>query len=75
MVAAYVLISISAADPLDVVTALRALPAVRQAHVLLGPTDCLAFVECADHAVLRDALLEIRAVKGVTNTDTRYVYA
>ncbi len=74
MVAAYVLISISPVDPLEVVTALQALPAVKQAHVLLGPTDCIAYVECADHAALRDVLMEIRAVKGVTDTDTRYVY-
>ena len=75
MIAAYVLNTISAADPLEVVAALHALPAVRQAHVLLGPTDCIAFVECADHAALRDAILEIRSVKGIATTDTRYVYA
>jgi hypothetical protein len=74
MVAAYILITISTADPLDVLTKLRALPAVKQAHALLGPTDCIAFVECVDHATLRDAVLDIRAVPGVANTDTRYVY-
>ncbi len=75
LVAAYVLIETQEADPLVVVTALRTLPAVKQAHVLLGPTDCMAYVECADHAALRDTVLQIRALSGVVKTDTRYVYA
>jgi len=73
-VAAYVLIQIQDADPLAVVTALRALPAVTQAHVLLGPTDCSAYGAGADHDALRDTVLQIRALPGVFKTDTRYVY-
>jgi DNA-binding Lrp family transcriptional regulator len=73
-VAAYVLIEIAEADPLAVTAALRALPGVQQAHVLLGPTDCVAFVVCPDHAALRDLILAIRAVPGVVKTDSRYVY-
>ncbi len=75
LVAAYVLIQTHDADPFVVVTALRTLPTVTQAHVLLGPTDCIAYVACADHATLRDTVLQIRALPGVVKTDTRYVYA
>ncbi len=74
LVAAYVLIQTQEADPLVVVTALRALPHVMQAHVLLGPTDCMAYVECGTHDALRDTVLQIRALPGVVKTDTRYVY-
>ncbi len=74
LVAAYVLIQTQEADPLVVVTALRALPQVQQAHMLLGPTDCIAYVACATHDALRDTVTQIRAVPGVLKTDTRYVY-
>jgi hypothetical protein len=60
-VAACVLIATQEADPLVVVTALRALPHVTQAHMLLGPTDCMAYVECVIHDALRDTVMQIRA--------------
>ncbi len=75
MVAAYILISVGAGDPLEVMDQLRMLPAVKHAHILLGPTDAIAFVECEDHHRLRETILEIRSIKGVTDTDTRYVYS
>ncbi len=75
MVRAFVLIKIAAPDPLEVLTQLRGIPDVTQAYVLLGPMDAIALIECADHAKLRDTVLNIRAVKGVVDTDTRYVYA
>jgi DNA-binding Lrp family transcriptional regulator len=74
IVAAYVLIDIQASDPLTVVAAIRQIPGVRQAHVLLGPTDGIAFLECGTHDALRESLLAIRAVPGIFKTDTRYVY-
>ena len=74
LVAAYVLIETQEADPLVVVTALLAMPHVIQAHMLLGPPDCMAYVECATHAALRDTVTQIRALPGVLKTDTRYVY-
>lgn len=75
MVRAYVFIQISATDPLEVLAALRQIPAVQQAHVLLGPIDCIALIECANHETLQETILTIRSVRGVVNTDTRYVYA
>ncbi len=57
MVAAYILIRIAATDPLQVLDELRRLDAVRSAHVLLGPTDAIAFVECVDHERLRAAIM------------------
>ncbi len=75
MVQAYVLINISATTPFEVLTTLQQLPAVKQAHSLLGPVDCIAFIECADQEALQETILTIRNVQGVVTTDTRYVYA
>ena len=75
MVAAYVLLTVRAVDPLEILGQLRATPNVKQAHVLLGPTDAMVYIECADHETLRETILSIRAIQGVEHTDTRYVYA
>jgi DNA-binding Lrp family transcriptional regulator len=75
MVMAYIFLQISATDLLKVLSALRQIPVVKEAHVLLGPTDCIALIECADHEALQESILTIRAVRGVVKTDTRYVYA
>ncbi len=75
MVQAYVLIKISTPDPLKILNALREIPEVQQAHILLGPIDCIALIECANHEALQETLLTIRGVQGVVSTDTRYVYA
>ncbi len=75
MAAAYVFIQIIAIDPRTVLTALRELSGVKQAHGLLGPTDCIAYIEGEDQDALLETVLAIRAIKGIANTDTRYVYA
>ena len=75
MVAAYVLLTVMAVDPLELLGQLRAIPNVKQAHVLLGPTDAIVYIECADHETLRETILSIRAIAGIEHTDTRYVYA
>ena len=74
MVAAYVLINITMSDPMEVLASLRAVAGVKQAHILLGPTDAIVYIECANHDELRETLLAIRAVQVVEDTDTRYVY-
>lgn len=75
MIQAYIFIKISGADPLQVLAAVQQLPEVQQAHILLGPIDCIAFIKCADHQALIETITTIRAIPGVANTDTRYVYA
>ncbi len=74
MTQAYVFIHIGAAKPQEVLTAIQHIPQVQQAHIVLGPIDCIAFIECADHEELRETIIAIRWVAGVVNTDTRYVY-
>jgi DNA-binding Lrp family transcriptional regulator len=71
MIAAYVLIQISATDPREVVEKIRGIEGVKQAHTLAGPTDCIAFVEGSDLDALTASVMVIRAVEGVERTDTR----
>ena len=74
MTAAYVLIQLSATDPREALTAVRGIAGVKQAHVLAGPTDCIAFVEAADPEALGATIVAIRGVKGVASTDTRIAW-
>ena len=75
MIAAYVLVRISATDPGEVVEKLRRIEGVKQAHVTAGPTDCIAFIEGPDLDALGASILSIRAVEGVERTDTRLALA
>ena len=71
MIAAYVLVQISATDPRKVVEKIRRIERVKQAHVTTVPTDCIAFIEGPDMDALTASIMSIRAVEGVERTDTR----
>ncbi len=74
MIIAYVFVQISATDPREALSAIRAIAGLKQAHLLMGPTDCIAFIEGADLEALGEALIAIRAVDGVAGTDTRMAW-
>ena len=71
MTAAYILMQLNAPDPRKVMKSVRAVAGVKQAHLLAGPTDCIAYVETADHEALTTTVVALRSVKGVASTDTR----
>ncbi len=74
MAAAYVLIHLNIdVDFPETLAAIRRIGAVKQAHLVVGPTDCIAFVEADDDPALLEVLQAIRAVEGVERTDTRTV--
>jgi DNA-binding Lrp family transcriptional regulator len=75
MIAAYILVRVSATNPGEVVEKLRRIEGVKQAHVTAGPTDCIAFIEGPDLDALTGSVLAIRAVEGVERTDTRLAFA
>ena len=75
MTAAYILIQLNATDPRKVMKSIRAVAGVRQAHLLVGPTDCIAYVEKDTLESLGDTVVALRSVKGVASTDTRIVVA
>lgn len=71
MFAAYVLIQLNAPDPRKVIKGIRGVKGVQQAHIVAGPTDCIAFVEATEAGALGEIVVAIRSVKGVASTDTR----
>ena len=71
MTAAYILMQLNAPDPRKVMKSIRAVAGVKQAHLLAGPTDCIAYVETADQEALTTTVVALRSVKGVASTDTR----
>ncbi len=54
--------------------ALHAVAGVKTVHFVAGPTDIIVFVDATDQQALVETLGNIRAVKGVTSTDTRIVF-
>ncbi len=54
--------------------ALHAVAGVKTVHFVAGPTDIIVFVDATDQPALVVTLGNIRAVKGVANTDTRIVW-
>jgi nitrate reductase NapAB chaperone NapD len=54
--------------------ALHAVAGVKTVHFVAGPTDIIVFVDATDQPALVETLGNIRAVKGVANTDTRIVW-
>jgi DNA-binding Lrp family transcriptional regulator len=71
MTAAYVLMQLNAPDPRKIMKSIRAVKGVKQAHLLAGPTDCIAYVETDSQEALTNIIVALRGVKGVPSTDTR----
>ena len=72
MVLAYILIDISIeVDESEALTAIRGVSGVRQAHLVVGPNDCIAYVEVETQEQSMDTLRAIRNIKGVLRTDMR----
>lgn len=71
MTAAYILIQMNATDPRKVMATIRAVAGVKQAHLLMGPIDCIAYVETDTLESLGDTVVTLRGVNGVVSTDTR----
>ena len=74
MPAAYVLIDLSiSVDFADSLSELRAIDGVERADLIVGPDDCIAYVDAADSAQLMNTIRAIRNVAGVSKTDTRSI--
>jgi len=73
--AAYIFVQFgSAEDPDGILSAIREIAGVKQAHALLGPVDIIAFVEVEDVEALGETVMAIRAVDGVTSSDIRLAW-
>ncbi len=74
MPAAYVLIHLNmAVDFADSLRGIRAVEGVERADLVVGPDDCIAFVQADDITQLMNTIRAIRNVKGVGKTDTRSI--
>ena len=74
MASAYVLVSVEPAKNQEVITALRGVKGVKQAHACWGQPDIFAFVEAPDDKALVDTVLStIQGIKGVRATETHLV--
>ncbi len=71
MLAAYILIQLGTEATADSLDQLRGIDGVQHAHIVFGPTDCIAFIEAPDMGALLQCAMAIRGVAGVEATDTR----
>ena len=76
MASAYVLISTEPGKIQEVVSAVRSVSGVKQAHACWGRPDIFAFVEVADEKALGETVLTtIQGITGVRATETHIVVA
>ncbi len=74
MPAAYILIHLNmTVDFADSLNAIRAISGVGRADLVVGPDDCIAYIEADDTTQLVNTIRAIRGVDGVDKTDTRSV--
>lgn len=74
MFTAYVLIDLNiAVDFHETLNTIRSIAGVKQAHLIVGPTDCIVYLEVADQRTAIETIQELRDIKGVERTDTRPV--
>ena len=71
MIGAYILMQLKAMDSREAVKTIRAVAGVKQAHLVAGPTDCIAYVEASDPEELAKIILAIRGTGEAASTDTR----
>lgn len=74
MPAAYVLIHLNMSmDFADSLKAIREIAGVTRADLIVGPDDCIAYVQSDDVTQMVNTIRAIRNVKGVSRTDTRSI--
>jgi DNA-binding Lrp family transcriptional regulator len=74
MVSAYVLVSVEPGKNQAVVSALRDVAGVTQAHACWGRPDIITFIEVDDEKTLADTVLTtMQAIPGVRETETHVV--
>lgn len=74
MPAAYILISLNiSVDYAETLKVIRGIDGVKKADLVVGPDDCIAFIEGVDTATVMNTVKAIRNIKGVEKTDTRSI--
>ncbi len=71
---AYILLKVKTGKSQDVLTALKALPGVEQAHACFGQPDIFGLINASDDRALSDLIMaKIHTIPGVEETDTHIV--
>jgi nitrate reductase NapAB chaperone NapD len=58
-------------DAPEALAGIRQVPGVVQAHLVVGPNDCIAYIEADTQESAMVTLKAIRAVPGILRTDMR----
>ena len=78
MLNAYVLVKassqVSISSLTDLLSEVRKIKGVKQAHAIMGPDDGIAYVEAEDYEQLLGTLGELLSVEGIGSTDTRMAW-
>lgn len=75
MAAAYILLNIESGKVGKAHTALKGIKGVKEAHIVAGPFDIIAFVEANGLEQLSQRILmEIQSISGVRSTTTAIVF-
>ncbi|MBW6462570.1 MAG: Lrp/AsnC ligand binding domain-containing protein [Dethiobacteria bacterium] len=75
MITAYIFIQFGSKDPVEVIKAIRKVEGVKQAHVVTGPADIIAFIEAEDMEKLELVVSKIRKMAVITSSDTRITWS
>lgn len=72
--AAYILVSVDAGHAKDILTTIRGIDGVKQAHTCWGQPDIFAYCEMSDDRHLAEVVLDqIHGLAGVRSTETHLV--
>ncbi len=75
MASAYIFIGCAGKTPSETVKAIRDIVGVKQAHVVTGPDDIIAFVEAENMDELEKIILSIREIAVTLKSDTRITWS
>jgi DNA-binding Lrp family transcriptional regulator len=71
---AYIFAQFAGGDFRETMSAIRAIEDVKQAHLMMGPTDIVAYVETENLETLGEIAAAILELDGVARTDTRLAW-
>ena len=78
MIKAYILTKcnspVSVSSLTDLLTEVRKIKGVKQAHAIHGPHDGIVYVEVEDYDQMMDTLGDLLKTEGIDSTDTRIAW-
>ncbi len=75
MTSAYVFVGAAGKTPSETVKTIREIEGVKQAHVVTGPDDIIAYIEADTMEELEKIIMNIREIAVTTKSDTRITWS